>query len=188
MTTEPLKARLQEQYRNDVVPALMAELELGNRMAVPRIKGVVLSMGVGAAKDNIKLLDSAVKELTTIAGQKAVMTRAKKSISNFKLREGMPIGTRVTLRGLRMWTFLDRLVNVALPRVRDFRGISRKAFDGKGNYTLGLKDQLIFPEIDYGKVDLVKGMNVTIVTTAGRDDHAALMLEKLGFPFIRKDS
>ena len=147
----------------------------------------MLSMGVGAAKDNIKLLDTAIVEMTSIAGQKAVMTRARKSISNFKLREGMPIGARVTLRGPRMWMFLDRLINVALPRVRDFRGVSRRAFDGQGNYTLGLKDQLIFPEIDYAKVDLVKGMNVTIVTTARRDDHALLLLEKLGFPFIRKD-
>jgi large subunit ribosomal protein L5 len=183
-----ITARMREHYKSEVVPALMSELGLANHMAVPRIKSVVLSMGVGAAKDNIKLLDVAVNEMTAIAGQKAVMTRAKKSISNFKLREGMPIGARVTLRGTRMWTFLDRLVHVALPRVRDFRGVSRKAFDGKGNYTLGLKDQLIFPEIDYGKVDLVKGMNVTIVTTAGRDDRAALLLEKLGFPFTRREA
>jgi large subunit ribosomal protein L5 len=183
----PFKSRMLEQYRKDIVPALMSELDLKNPMAVPRIKAVVVSQGVGQAKDNIKLLDTAVAELTLVTGQKAVMTRAKKSISNFKLREGMPIGTRVTLRGARMWAFLDRLFNVALPRVRDFRGVSRKAFDGKGNYTLGLKDQLIFPEIDYSKVDLVKGMNITIVTTAGRDDHAALLLEKLGFPFHRKD-
>jgi large subunit ribosomal protein L5 len=157
-------------------------------MAVPRVKSIVISMGVGQAKDNIKLLDTAVAEMTLIAGQKAVMTRAKKAISNFKLREGMPIGARVTLRGERMWYFLDRLINVTLPRVRDFRGISRKAFDGNGNYTLGLKDQVIFPEIDYSKVDLVKGMNITIVTTAGRDDHGMALLEKLGFPFMRKDS
>lgn len=183
-----IPARLREQYRNDIVPALMTELGLKNPMAVPRIKAVVLSMGVGAAKENIKLLDSAVVELTSIAGQKAVMTRAKKSISNFKLREGMPIGARVTLRGVRMWMFLDRLISVALPRVRDFRGVPRRSFDGKGNYTLGLKDHLIFPEIEYGKVDLVKGMNITIVTTAGRDDRAALLLEKMGFPFPRRDA
>jgi large subunit ribosomal protein L5 len=180
--------RLMKQYRSDIAPALMKDLGIQNAMAVPRIKAVVLSMGVGQAKENIKLLDTAVSEMTQIAGQKAVMTRAKKAISNFKLREGMPIGARVTLRGERMWFFLDRLINVTLPRVRDFRGISRRAFDGKGNYTLGLKDQLIFAEIDYSKVDLVKGMNITIVTTAGRDDHAMALLEKLGFPFIRKDS
>ena len=183
-----IRARLHDQYRKDIVPALMTELGLKNPMAVPRIKAVVLSMGVGAAKENIKLLDSAVVELTSIAGQKAVMTRAKKSISNFKLREGMPIGARVTLRGVRMWMFLDRLISVALPRVRDFRGVPRRSFDGKGNYTLGLKDHLIFPEIEYGKVDLVKGMNITIVTTAGRDDRAALLLEKMGFPFPRRDA
>lgn len=188
MATPKIKIRLREQYQSDVVPALMTELELKNPMAVPRIKFVVLSMGVGQAKDNIKLLDAAVTEMTAIAGQKAVMTRAKKSISNFKLREGMPIGARVTLRGARMWTFLDRLIAVALPRVRDFRGVSRRAFDGKGNYTLGLKDHLIFPEIEFGKVELVKGMNITIVTTAGRDDRAALLLEKLGFPFTRRDA
>lgn len=184
-TTTP---RLMHQYRSTIAPALMQDLGIENVMAVPRIKGVVLSMGVGQAKDNIKLLDTAIIEMSQIAAQKAVMTRAKKSISNFKLREGMPIGARVTLRGERMWYFLDRLINVTLPRVRDFRGVSRRAFDGKGNYTLGLKDQLIFPEIEYSKVDLVKGMNITIVTTAGRDDHAMALLEKLGFPFIRKDS
>ena len=183
-----IRVRLHEQYKAEVLPALMSDLGLDNPMAVPRIKAIVLSMGVGAAKDNIKLLDGAVTELTNIAGQKAVMTRAKKSISNFKLREGMPIGARVTLRGARMWTFLDRLVSVALPRLRDFRGVSRRAFDGKGNYTLGLKDQLIFPEIDFGKVELVKGMNITIITTAGRDDRAAALLEKLGFPFTRRDA
>jgi large subunit ribosomal protein L5 len=182
-----LKARLLEQYKEQVVPALMSELKLDNPMAVPKVKKVVLSMGVGAAKENIKLLDTAVAELSSIAGQRAVMTRARKSISNFKLREGMPIGAVVTLRGRRMWVFLDRLINVALPRLRDFRGVPRRAFDGKGNYTLGLKDQLIFPEIDYAKVDLVKGMNICLVTSAGRDDHAALLLEKLGLPFMRRE-
>ena len=179
--------RLQAQYAKDIVPALMSELGIRNPMAVPRIEKVVISMGVGAAKENIKLLDTAVAELAVISGQKPVTTRARKSISNFKLREGMPIGARVTLRGARMWSFLDRLLNVALPRVRDFRGVPRRGFDGKGNYTLGLKDQLVFPEIDYAKVDLVKGMNVTMVTTAGRDDHAQVLLEKLGMPFVRKE-
>ena len=188
MASTEATPRLRVQYRNDIAPALMQELGITNTMAVPRIKSVVLSMGVGQAKENIKVLDTAVAEMSQIAGQRAVMTRAKKSISNFKLREGMPIGARVTLRGERMWYFLDRLINVSLPRVRDFRGVSRRAFDGKGNYTLGLKDQLIFPEIEYSKVDLVKGMNITIITTAGRDDHAMALLEKLGFPFIRKDS
>jgi len=184
----PPSPRLLELYRKTVVPALKSELGLTNTMAVPRIEKIVVSMGVGQAKDNIKLLDTAVVEMTQLAGQKAVTTRAKKAISNFKLREGMPIGARVTLRGERMWFFLDRLMNVALPRLRDFRGVSRRAFDGKGNYTLGLKDQLIFPEIDYGKVDLVKGMNITVVTTARRDDHGLALLEKLGMPFIRKES
>ena len=182
-----IKPRMRDQYANDIVPQLATELKIENRMAVPRLVKVVVSMGVGAAKENIKLLDTAVAEMSAITGQKAVMTRARKSISNFKLREGMPIGTRVTLRGERMWFFLDRLINVALPRVRDFKGVSKRGFDGKGNYTLGLKDQLIFPEIEYSKVDLVKGMNVTIVTTAGRDDHALLLLEKLGMPFTRRD-
>lgn len=182
-----IKPRLRETYHAEIVPALKEELKIANTMAVPRVRKVVVSMGVGQAKENIKLLDTAVAEMSAIAGQKAVMTRARKSISNFKLREGMPIGARVTLRGDRMWFFLDRLVNVALPRVRDFKGVSKKAFDGKGNFTLGLKDQLIFPEIDYAKVDLVKGMNVTIVTTAGRDDHALLLLEKLGMPFTRRE-
>ncbi len=180
--------RLLAHYRTEVASALMKDLGIRNRMAVPRVKSVVISMGVGQAKENIKLLETAVNEISLISGQKAVQTRAKKAISNFKLREGMPIGARVTLRGDRMWYFLDRLINVTLPRVRDFRGVSRRAFDGKGNYTLGLKEQLIFPEIEYGKVDLVKGMNVTIVTGAGRDDHGMALLEKLGFPFIRKDS
>jgi large subunit ribosomal protein L5 len=187
MATKTPVPRLREQYRDQVIPALMSELGLQNRMAVPRLQKIVVSMGVGAAKENIKLLDTAVAELALIAGQKPVTRRARKSISNFKLREGQPIGAVVTLRGTRMWYFLDRLVNVALPRVRDFRGVPRRAFDGKGNYTLGLKDQLIFPEIDYSKVDLVKGMNITICTSSGRDDRALLLLEKLGVPFTRRD-
>ena len=187
MTTAETRPRLQERYEQEVIPSLLSELDIENRMAVPRIEKAVVSMGVGAAKENIKLLDGAIAEIGLITGQKAVMTRARKSIANFKLREGMPVGARVTLRGWRMWAFLDRLINIALPRVRDFRGVSRKAFDGKGNYTLGLEDQLIFPEIDYSKVDLVKGMNVTMVTSAERDDHALALLEKLGLPFTRRD-
>jgi large subunit ribosomal protein L5 len=183
--SEQVVPRLKQRYESEIVPGLMADLSIANKMAVPKLKKIVVSMGVGAARENIKVLDGALAEMTQITGQKAVMTRAKKSISNFKLREGMPIGARVTLRGANMWYFLDRLINVALPRVRDFRGISRKAFDGNGNYTLGLTDQLIFPEIDVSKVDLNKGMNVTLVTTAGRDDHARTLMEKLGFPFTR---
>jgi large subunit ribosomal protein L5 len=181
-STEP---RLRVRYVEEVVPALQSELGIQNPMAVPRVTKAVVSMGVGAARENIKLLDGAIAEMSRITGQKAVMTRARKSIANFKLRAGMPIGARVTLRGERMWFFLDRLISVALPRVRDFRGVSRKGFDGKGNYTLGLRDQLVFPEIDISKVDLNKGMNVTVVTTAERDDHALALLEKLGFPFTR---
>lgn len=180
--------RLRTLYREEVAPALLSELGIPNPMAVPRLTKTVVSMGVGAARENIKILDTALAELTQITGQKAVMTRARKSIANFKLREGMPIGARVTLRGPQMWFFLDRLIHVALPRVRDFRGISRKGFDGNGNYTLGLTDQLIFPEIDISKVDVNKGMNVTIVTTTKRDDHSRALLEKLGFPFTRPNS
>lgn len=177
--------RLKQVYEEQVVPALMSELQIKNPMGVPRLEKAVLSMGVGAARENIKVLDAAIEELTKIAGQRAVQTRAKKSISNFKLREGMPIGARVTLRKERMWYFLDRLLNVALPRVRDFRGVPRRSFDGRGNYTLGLRDQMVFPEIDLSKVDMTRGLNVTVVTTAGRDDHALALLEKLGFPFTR---
>ena len=180
-----IEPRLRTLYREVVAPALLSELGIKNPMAVPRLTKTVVSMGVGLARENIKILDTALAEMTKITGQKAVMTRARKSIANFKLREGMPIGARVTLRGPQMWFFLDRLIHVALPRVRDFRGISRKAFDGNGNYTLGLSDQLIFPEIDISKVDVNKGMNVTIVTTADRDDHSRALLEKLGFPFTR---
>lgn len=180
-----VEPRLRARYRDEVAPGLMSELGINNPMAVPRLTKTVVSMGVGVARENIKILDTAIEEITKITGQRAVMTRARKSIANFKLREGMPIGARVTLRGERMWFFLDRLISVALPRVRDFRGVSRKGFDGQGNYTLGLKDQMVFPEIDISKVDLSKGMNVTVVTTADRDDHALLLLEKLGFPFTR---
>jgi large subunit ribosomal protein L5 len=176
-------ARLRDKYKSEVVPALMKEFELKNVMAVPRLEKVVINMGMGEATQNAKVLDPAVAELTQITGQKPIVTKAKKSIAAFKVREGMPIGAMVTLRGDRMYEFLDRLMNVALPRVRDFRGVSTKSFDGRGNYTLGLRDQLIFPEIDYSKVDKQKGMNVTIVTTASSDDQARSLLKAMGMPF-----
>jgi large subunit ribosomal protein L5 len=176
-------ARLRDKYKSEVVPALMKEFELKNVMAVPRLEKVVINMGMGEATQNAKVLDPAVAELTQITGQKPIVTKAKKSIAAFKVREGMPIGAMVTLRGDRMYEFLDRLMNVALPRVRDFRGVSTKSFDGRGNYTLGLRDQLIFPEIDYSKVDKQKGMNVTIVTTAASDDQARSLLKAMGMPF-----
>ena len=175
--------RLQERFVKEVAPALMKEFELKNPNAVPRLHKIVINMGVGEATQNAKLLDPASSELATITGQKPVITRARKSIAAFKVREGMPIGAMVTLRGHRMYEFLDRLVNVALPRVRDFRGISTKSFDGRGNYTLGLRDQLAFPEIDYAKVDKMKGMNVTIVTTARSDNEARALLKHMGMPF-----
>jgi large subunit ribosomal protein L5 len=176
-------ARLRDRFEKEVAPALMKEFELKNPMAVPRINKVVVNMGVGEATQNAKVIDPAANELQAIAGQKPVITKAKKSIAAFKVREGMPIGVMVTLRGDRMYEFLDRLINVALPRVRDFRGVSTKSFDGRGNYTLGLRDQLIFPEISYEKVDKSKGMNVTIVTTARTDDQARALLKGLGMPF-----
>jgi large subunit ribosomal protein L5 len=176
-------ARLRHKYHKEVVPALMKDLGLKNVMAVPRLEKVVVNMGVGEATQNAKVLDPAVAELQQVTGQKPVVTKAKKSIAAFKVREGMPIGAMVTLRGDRMYEFLDRLMNVALPRVRDFRGVSTKSFDGRGNYTLGLHDQLIFPEIDYAKVEKLKGMNVTIVTTAESDDQARSLLKALGMPF-----
>jgi large subunit ribosomal protein L5 len=175
--------RLKEIYREEIAPELFEELNLENVMQVPKIEKIVLNIGVGEALDDPKALDAAVRDLTTITGQRPVVTKAKKSIANFKLREGRVIGTKVTLRGDRMWAFLDRLVNVALPRVRDFRGISPDSFDGRGNYTLGLKEQLIFPEIDYDEVDKVRGMELTIVTTAENDDQARALLTKVGMPF-----
>ena len=178
-----MAARLREKYNQEVAPALMEEFAVGNRMAVPKLHKIVVNMGVGEATQNAKLMDGAVAELAAICGQKPVVTRAKKSIAAFKLRAGMPVGACVTLRGERMFEFLDRLVNVALPRVRDFRGVSSQAFDGRGNYTLGLQDQLIFPEIDYSKVDKPKGMNITIVTTARNDDQGRSLLRRLGMPF-----
>src|SRR6201993_645366 len=176
-------ARLRELYLKTVVPALTKEFDYKNPMAVPKIEKIPLNVGRGEATQNSKLIDGAVNELTAIAGQKPGITKARKSIAAFKLRENMPIGCAVTLRGERAYEFLDRLVNVALPRVRDFRGVSTKSFDGRGNYTLGLKDQLIFPEIDYNKVDKLKGMNVTIVTTARDDNQARALLKHFGMPF-----
>jgi large subunit ribosomal protein L5 len=180
--------RMQEKYNNEVVPALRKAFDLKNIMQVPRISKVVVNIGMGEAMDNPKAMEAAVSDLTTITGQKPVMTKARKSIANFKLREGRLIGTKVTLRGERMWSFLDRLMNTALPRVRDFRGVSGNAFDGRGNYTLGLRDQLIFPEIEYDKIDKLRGMEVTIVTTAKDDDQARTMLQLLGMPFSKKEA
>ncbi len=177
--------RLREKYKGEIAAGLAKEFSIKNSMAVPRLSCIVLNMGLGEATQNAKLIDAAVEELSAIAGQRAVVTRAKKSISSFKLRAGMPIGCRVTLRGDRMYEFLDRLINIALPRVRDFRGVSGKSFDGRGNYTLGVRDHLIFPEIDYAKVDKSKGLNVTIVTTAGRDDAARALLAGFGMPFAK---
>ena len=178
-----MAARLKQFYQKTVVPALTKEFSYTNVMAVPRLDKISINIGLGEATQNAKLMDGAVNELTQIAGQKPVITKAKKSIAAFKLREGMPIGCMVTLRGDRMYEFFDRLVNVALPRVRDFRGVSSKSFDGRGNYTLGVKDQLIFPEIDYAKVDKTKGMNVTITTTARTDAEGVALLKNMGMPF-----
>jgi large subunit ribosomal protein L5 len=175
--------RLKSRFNAEVAPALMKEFELKNPMAVPHLHKIVVNMGMGEATQNAKIMDPAVNELGQITGQKPVTTKAKKSIAAFKVREGQAIGAMVTLRGDRMYEFLDRLVNVVLPRVRDFKGVSTKSFDGRGNYTLGLHDQLIFPEIDYSRVDKAKGMNVTIVTTAQTDDQARVLLKHLGMPF-----
>jgi large subunit ribosomal protein L5 len=179
---------MQETYNTDVVPALRKAFDFRNIMQVPRIEKVVINIGMGEALDNPKSLEAAVSDLTIITGQKPVTNKARKSIANFKLREGRLIGTKVTLRGDRMWAFLDRLLNTALPRVRDFRGVSANAFDGRGNYTLGLQDQLIFPEIEYDKIDKLRGMEVTIVTTAKNDDQARVMLKLLGMPFSKKEA
>jgi large subunit ribosomal protein L5 len=180
-----MAARLKEHYQKEVRRKLQDEFQIKNPMAVPKVEKVVVNMGMGEAIQNSKILDAAVDELTTIAGQKPVVTRAKKSIAAFKLREGVPIGTMVTLRGDKMYEFLDRLINIALPRVRDFRGVPTRSFDGRGNYTLGIRDHLIFPEIDAGKVDKAKGMNITIVTTAKTDEQARVLLRELGMPFGR---
>ncbi len=176
-------ARLRERYRKSVIASMQQDFGYKNAMAIPRVEKVSINIGLGEATGNSKLMDSAVNELSAIAGQKPVVTKAKKSIAAFKLREGMPIGCMVTLRGDRMYEFLDRLMNVALPRVRDFRGVSPKSFDGRGNYTLGLKDQLIFPEIDYNKVDKTKGMNISIITTAKTDAEGVALLRHMGMPF-----
>lgn len=175
--------RLRETYRDQVVPALMKEFGYGNLMQVPRLERIVLNVGMGEAIQNVKLLESAVSELGIITGQRPVTTRAKKAIAGFKLRQGMPIGAKVTLRSRRMWEFLDRLITLALPRIRDFRGISPKAFDGRGNYTLGLKEQLIFPEIEYDSVASIHGMDITVVTTARTNDEGKALLKHLGMPF-----
>ena len=177
------RPRLRSKFEKEVAPALLKELELGNVMAVPRLHKIVVNMGVGEATQNAKVLDPAVNELTQITGQKPITTKAKKSIAAFKVRQGQSIGAMVTLRGDRMYEFFDRLVNIVLPRVRDFKGVSTKSFDGRGNYTIGLHDQLIFPEISYEKVDKLKGMNVTIVTTAANDNQARTLLKHMGMPF-----
>src|SRR5580704_16375050 len=177
------KPRLRARFEKEVAPALAKELDLKNPMAVPRLNKIVINMGVGEATQNAKIIDPAVNELGQITGQKPVVTRAKKSIAAFKVREGMPIGAMVTLRGDRMYEFLDRLISIVLPRVRDFKGVSTKSFDGRGNYTLGVRDQLIFPEIDYARVEKLKGMNITIVTTAKDDNQARALLRQFGMPF-----
>jgi large subunit ribosomal protein L5 len=178
--------RMREKYNNEVIPALRKAFDLKNIMQVPRITKVVVNIGMGEALDNPKALEAAVSDLTTITGQHPVTMKARKSIANFKLREGRLIGTKVTLRGDRMWSFLDRLMNIALPRVRDFRGISPNAFDGRGNYTLGLREQLVFPEIDYDKIDKLRGLEVSIITTARNDDEFRQLLQMLGMPFRKE--
>lgn len=176
-------SRFKEKFDKEVTPALMSKFEYTSVMQVPKVNKIVINMGVGDAVQNTKALDAAVEDLTTIAGQKPVITKAKKSIAGFRLREGMPIGTKVTLRGERMYEFLDKLISVSLPRVRDFRGVSKRAFDGRGNYTLGVKEQLIFPEIDYDKVSKIRGMDINIVTTANSDEEAHELLKQFGMPF-----
>ena len=179
-------ARMKELYKAEVAPALMKQFGYKSVMQIPKIDKVVINVGCGEARENPKVLDAVVRDLTTISGQKAVITKAKKSVANFKLREGMPIGAKVTLRGDKMWEFLDRLFNVALPRVRDFRGISANAFDGRGNYALGIKEQLIFPEIEYDKIDKIRGMDIVMVTTAQSDEEARELLKLVGAPFANR--
>ncbi|MBP1692154.1 MAG: rplE [Chloroflexi bacterium] len=181
-----MESLMKDRYQNEVVPALMKSFKVSNIMEVPRIKKVVVNIGVGEALDNAKSLDAAVGDMTLITGQKPVVTKARMSIAAFKLREGRSIGVKVTLRGERMWSFLDRLMNIALPRVRDFRGISPDAFDGRGNYTLGLREQLVFPEIEYDKIDKLRGLEITIVTTARTDDEGRQLLQLLGMPFKKE--
>ncbi|NBI05641.1 50S ribosomal protein L5 [Senegalia massiliensis] len=178
-----MTSRLKEKYTNDVVPSLVEKFNYNNVMEVPKLEKIVINIGMGLAKDNPKALETAIEELKTITGQKPVTTKAKKSVSNFKIREGMPVGAKVTLRGTRMYDFLDKLMNIALPRVRDFRGVSKTSFDGRGNYALGIKEQLIFPEIEYDKVDRINGMDIIIVTTAENDEQAREFLALMGMPF-----
>ena len=178
-------SRLKEQYQNEIVDAMIKKFGYKNIMEVPKLDKVVINMGVGEAKDNHKVLESAIADLEKITGQKAVVTKAKKSVANFKLREGMPIGCKVTLRGEKMYEFVDRLINLALPRVRDFRGVNPNAFDGRGNYALGIKEQLIFPEIEYDKIDKVRGMDIIFVTTAKTDEEARELLTQFNMPFTR---
>lgn len=178
-----MASRLKEKYTNEVVGALMERFQYENVMEVPKLEKVVINMGLGEAKENPKVLESAVKELEIITGQKPIVTSAKKSIANFKLREGMKVGTKVTLRGSKMYDFLDKFMNISLPRVRDFRGVSDTSFDGRGNYAVGIKEQLIFPEIEYDKVDSIRGLDIVIVTTAKTDEEAKVFLEKMGMPF-----
>ena len=178
-------SRLKDQYQNEIVDAMMKKFQYKNKMQVPKLDKIVINMGVGEAKENAKILEAAVKDMETISGQKAIITKAKHSIANFKIREGMPIGCKVTLRGEKMYEFLDRLVNLALPRVRDFRGVNPNAFDGRGNYALGIKEQLIFPEIEYDKIDKIRGMDVIIVTTAKTDEEGRELLAQFGMPFAK---
>ena len=178
-------SRLHEKYKNDVAPALMNKFSYKSPMQIPKIDKIIVNVGCGEARDNAKVLDAVISDISTITGQKAVVTKAKKSVANFKIREGMPIGAKVTLRADRMWEFLDRLINVALPRVRDFRGINPNAFDGRGNYALGLKEQLIFPEIEYDKIDKIRGMDIVICTTANTDEEARELLSLIGAPFAK---
>jgi large subunit ribosomal protein L5 len=182
-SAEAVPPRLADKYKGEVIPALTKQFNYKNPNQVPRLQKIVVNMGLGAAVANPKIIDTAVEELRAIAGQKPVVTRAKKAIANFKLRQGLPIGAMVTLRSARMWEFLDRLVSIALPRTRDFKGVSRKAFDGKGNYTLGLREQIIFPEINYDKIDAIKGLNISFVTTARTDEEGRALLQQLGMPF-----
>jgi len=180
-------ARLKDKYVAEVAPALMKKFEYKSPMQIPRLDKIVINVGCGDARDNAKIIDAVVNDLSIITGQKPVVTHARKSVANFKLREGMPVGVKVTLRSERMWEFLDRLFNVALPRVRDFRGINGNAFDGRGNYALGLKEQLIFPEIEYDKIDKIRGMDIIMVTTANTDEEAKALLELLGAPFAKEE-
>jgi len=182
-TTEAVAPRFLEKYKEQVVPAMARQFKYKNQMQVPRLDKIVINMGLGAAVANPKIIDTAVEELKAISGQRPIVTRAKKAIANFKLRAGIPIGAMVTLRSVRMWEFFDRLVSVALPRTRDFKGVSRKAFDGKGNYTLGLREQIIFPEVNYDKIDAIKGLNISFVTTAKTDEEGRALLQQLGMPF-----